>query len=234
MQEPNGPHSIHFEIAFKPKTTRDDTPKKALLATLILTLALIHTPFAQSRANVVHQVEEPNSNVHHIIKVDPKIEYQKTMIQRQKQRRPMPDPTPHEPELVQIAKEDLPDIDVAIFDDFTFSEDAFPGEPPARSSVIAQGTKGLEPPIITKRVPPNYPQRAARVGLQGYVILEAVMRSDGTLSDIRVLRSLGKGRFGFEDAARKALKKWEFMPGRLNGRNVDVRMTLKIDFDLSR
>ena len=71
-----------------------------------------------------------------------------------------------------------------------------------------------------------------KVKLQGYVILEAILGKDGDIRDIKVLRGLGKGRFGFEDAATEALKKWQFLPGRLHGKPSDVRMTLKIDFVL--
>ncbi|CAM2007944.1 TonB family protein [Acanthopleuribacter pedis] len=233
MREPDSSHSIHFDIAFARQKQQDTLPKKALLATLILTLVLIHTPMAQSRHEVVHEADAPAPNNRTILKVEHKIVYNQPTIQRRRNKRPMPDPTPREPELVQVADQELPDVDVAIFNDFTFSEDDFPDAPPV-SSVLEQDALGLAPPVITKRVPPQYPKPALRVGLQGYVIVEAIMRADGTLTNVRVLRGLGKGRFGFEDAARKALEQWEFLPGELNGGKVDVRMTLKIDFSLSR
>ncbi len=52
------------------------------------------------------------------------------------------------------------------------------------------------------------------------------------MDDVHVLRGLGKGKFGFEESAITALKKWEFQPGKVDGVPSDVRMTLKIDFVL--
>ena len=71
-----------------------------------------------------------------------------------------------------------------------------------------------------------------KIRLQGYVILEAILRKDGSVDDIKVLRGLGKGKFGFEEEAAKALQQCEFLPGKVNNKAADVRMTLKIDFVL--
>ena len=92
------------------------------------------------------------------------------------------------------------------------------------------GQANVAPPVFTKRVSPVYPERALAIKLQGYVILEAILREDGVIEDIKVLRGLGKGKFGFEKAAIEALKQWEFLPGKVDGMLSDVRMTLKIDF----
>ena len=95
-------------------------------------------------------------------------------------------------------------------------------------------TPELVPPKILHRVQPLYPKMAANIGMQGSVILEAVLRRDGSVSDIRVLDTIGQGKFGFEDAAIDALKQWRFQPGRLRDQAVDVRMRLKIEFSLQR
>lgn len=96
------------------------------------------------------------------------------------------------------------------------------------------GQAGVEPPIFGNRVAPQYPKQAEAIGLQGYVILEAVLTKKGTVEQIVVLRGLGKGKFGFEQAASDALKQWEFKPGKVAGVPSDVRMTVKIDFVLGK
>jgi len=99
--------------------------------------------------------------------------------------------------------------------------------------VIARvGQSGVTPPVFIHKTKPVYPERAAKIKLQGYVIAEAVLRKDGTVEDIQILRGLGKGKFGFEDATIDALRSWTFKPGEVNGIPADVRMTLKIDFVL--
>ena len=94
------------------------------------------------------------------------------------------------------------------------------------------GQEGVAPPVFLKRVAPVYPERALKIKLQGYVIAEAIMGKDGQIRDMKILRGLGKGKFGFEEAAMDALKQWEYIPGKVGDKPADVRMTLKIDFVL--
>lgn len=226
--------SVVYDVAFSRNDRRDTLPQKALLAGLVLVLIMIHVPFAQSRSEPVYQKNDQAVPQHTVLKLDPvKIKKTEVFKKKDKKRVPMPDPQPSDPEPLIPLIEEMPDVDLAVFDDFTFSEDELPSAPPVKT-IHDRSTAGLEAPVITARVSPNYPERAARLGMSGYVLLEAVLRADGTIDEIRVLRQLGKGRFGFEDAATAALKQWEFLPGRLNGRQVDVRMTLRIDFSMSR
>lgn len=226
--------SVVYDIAFSPGDLNDKLPQKALLAGLVLVLMIIHIPFAQSRSEPVYQKDDQGAPEHTVLKLDPvEMKVAQVVVKKDKKRVPMPDPKPQDPEPLIPMGEDVPDVDMAVFDDFTFSEDDFPSAPP-KKTVHDGSTAGLEAPVITARVSPNYPPRAARLGMSGYVLLEAILRADGTIDEIRVLRQLGKGRFGFEDEASAALRQWEFLPGRLNGRKVDVRMTLRIDFSMSR
>lgn len=101
-----------------------------------------------------------------------------------------------------------------------------------QDEIARVGQPGTEPPVFTRKIKPDYPERAAKIKLQGYVIIEAVLRKDRTITDLNVLRGLGRGQFGFEDAAIEAIKQWEFVPGTVNGKPADVRMVLKIDFVL--
>ena len=102
----------------------------------------------------------------------------------------------------------------------------------AQDDTYRVGQTGVTPPIFTKKVTPVYPEKARDIKLEGYVILEALMTADGSVGDIKVLRGLGKGKFGFEEAAAHALKNWKFKPALVEGHPVDVLMTLKIDFVL--
>jgi len=105
--------------------------------------------------------------------------------------------------------------------------------PPISTGALSLATPGLESPVITHKIPPIYPKVAIRHGLQGYVILEATLTFDGLIKDISVLKGIGGNRFGFEEEAQKALKQWDFVPGRLNDTPVSVRLVLRIEFKLS-
>ena len=105
-------------------------------------------------------------------------------------------------------------------------------QPEQPATIARVGESGVTAPVFEKRFPPHYPRKAYRIKLEGYVLLDAVLNSDGTIDDIKVLRGLGKGKLGFEEEAIKAVKTWQYQPGQVNGAPSNVRMTLKVDFKL--
>jgi len=71
-----------------------------------------------------------------------------------------------------------------------------------------------------------YPDRALEQGIKGAVVVSFVVETDGTLTDITVLRDIG---FGTGDEAIRVLKKAaKWKPGVQNGRHVRVKYTLPI------
>jgi protein TonB len=66
--------------------------------------------------------------------------------------------------------------------------------------------------------------------IEGNVLLELIVRSNGVPSDIRVIRSLDPG--GLDQEAIRAASQWRFEPGRLNGVPVDVAVSLQVDFHI--
>ncbi|HXH28366.1 MAG TPA: energy transducer TonB, partial [Candidatus Polarisedimenticolia bacterium] len=88
------------------------------------------------------------------------------------------------------------------------------------------------PELITStKVQPRYPEIARKAKVQGQVILQAVIRKDGTVGDVTVLKSPGS-KFGFDEAAIAAVKQWRYKPGLQNGKPVDVYFTVVVDFVL--
>ncbi|MGL6251309.1 MAG: energy transducer TonB, partial [Billgrantia desiderata] len=61
-------------------------------------------------------------------------------------------------------------------------------------------------------VPPEYPSRAQRRGLEGHVELQFLIRPDGSVdrSSIRVVES--QPRNVFDSAAEQAVARWQFEP----------------------
>ena len=66
--------------------------------------------------------------------------------------------------------------------------------------------------------------------IQGTVVLEMIVGSDGVPYDVRVVRSLDAG--GLDVEAVRAAKEWRFNPGRLGDTPVDVLVMLVIDFHI--
>lgn len=56
--------------------------------------------------------------------------------------------------------------------------------------------------------------------LSGTVVLQAVVRSDGTVDVLRVVRGLP---LGLPDSAIDAINQWQFKPGQKDGQNADHR-----------
>jgi len=67
--------------------------------------------------------------------------------------------------------------------------------------------------------------------LEGNVILQAIIRSDGSVGNVEVLRT-NRPSMGFEDAAISAVSQWRYKPALQNGRPVEVYFTVFVDFKL--
>ena len=78
---------------------------------------------------------------------------------------------------------------------------------------------------------PQYTSDAMRAKVQGTVLLECVVRPDGSVGDVQILRSLD-GVFGLDQEAIKAAKQWRFAPGTRMGEPVPVLVTIELTFTL--
>lgn len=85
----------------------------------------------------------------------------------------------------------------------------------------------LSQPTATRKVDPAYPAQLMRENVSGTVILYAVIHADGSVGDVRVLRSVDARLDRF---AREAVTQWKFEPATKNGSPVDVEATFQIPF----
>jgi TonB family protein len=86
----------------------------------------------------------------------------------------------------------------------------------------------IKQPTKTKDVTPVYPADAQAAKVQGTVIIEATIGTDGKVIDAKILRSVSK----LDQAALDAVKQWEYSPTLLNGKPVPVKMTVTVNFKL--
>ncbi len=89
----------------------------------------------------------------------------------------------------------------------------------------------LSQPMATRKVDPAYPLQLMRENVTGTVILYAVIRADGSVGNVRLLRGVDVRLDGF---ASQALAKWQFQPAMRNGSPVDVEATFQIPFRVAR
>ena len=88
---------------------------------------------------------------------------------------------------------------------------------------------GVEPPRLLREVKAQYTEDARTRGVTGDVVLEIVIRSDGSVGDVKVLRGLG---FGLDERAVAAVRNWKFSPARRLGAPVDVIVEVEVEFSL--
>jgi TonB family protein len=98
---------------------------------------------------------------------------------------------------------------------------------------VLAGVNNVSNPILIEstKVDPEYPDLARVARVDGQVILQAIVKEDGVVGDISVIR-VNRPNLGFEGAAIEALKRWLYMPALADCTPVEVYFTVVIDFSL--
>ena len=93
------------------------------------------------------------------------------------------------------------------------------------SAVPPGGTQ----PVETDRVVPRYPILARRAAVQGPVVVRGIVRRDGTIDEVEVIKDLP---YGLGEAASEAVRQWHFRPATYRGEPIDVYYTVTVNFRL--
>jgi periplasmic protein TonB len=116
-------------------------------------------------------------------------------------------------------------------------------EPPlAASQPTEQPTEAAEPtaaPVVLPQADaselnnpaPAYPALSKRLNEQGTVVLDILVKADGSIGDIQLKTSSGYPRL--DDAALRAIKNWRFVPASRGGDAIDYRYDLPFEFTLN-
>ncbi len=88
---------------------------------------------------------------------------------------------------------------------------------------------GIEAPRLLREVRADYTEEARQRGLAGDVVLEIIVRRDGSVGDVKILQGLG---LGLNDRAVQAVRQWRFAPARRQGVPVDVIVEVAVEFKL--
>ena len=97
-----------------------------------------------------------------------------------------------------------------------------------QEQVIVVGGK-VQAAKLIRRVQPIYPALARQIRVQGVVTLEAIIGTDGTIQQLRVLT----GHPLLIPSAVQAVQQWMYSPTVLNGKAVEVKTTIDVRFTLS-
>jgi TonB family protein len=107
-----------------------------------------------------------------------------------------------------------------------------PGVGPGRGGGFGGGAYRGGGIRVLRPEQPTYTSEAMRAKIQGSVELEAVVKPDGTVGEVRITKSLDRN-YGLDEQAMKAARLWLFVPPKdAQGQSVTAVVTLILDFRL--
>jgi TonB family protein len=86
------------------------------------------------------------------------------------------------------------------------------------------------PAKLVKRVVPEYPEEARQKSIQGTVILNVILRKDGSVT----VQNVAAGDPILSPAAIEAVRQWRYEPTLINGRPFEVQTKINVVFELTR
>ena len=89
----------------------------------------------------------------------------------------------------------------------------------------------LSAPDAIQKSDPGYPIELMRANVQGTVTLYAIIRADGSVTDIAVMRGIQRI---LDENAKLALGRWRFRPAEKNGVPIDIEAVIQVPFKASR
>ena len=164
---------------------------------------------------------------------------------------PEPVPVPTEP-VLSLSLESVKPVDIAAPGDLSSNPNASAtsrgsgtgtGAGPGRGSGLGPGSgggfgggvynigNGVSSPVPVFRPDPKYTAEAMRAKVQGEVLVSAVVLPDGSVTNIKIVRSLDQS-FGLDEEAKKTVAQWRFRPGTLKGEPVAVSIQVALEFHL--
>jgi len=85
-----------------------------------------------------------------------------------------------------------------------------------------------ELPVALTRVQPKYPDSARAAGTQGTVQLQAFVKTDGSVGDVKVTVSVP----GLDEAAMACVRQWTFKPAQAGGKAVEAWVGVPVKFTI--
>jgi len=81
--------------------------------------------------------------------------------------------------------------------------------------------------VVVHKVDPAYPTSLMLAHVEGMVTLYAIIRADGSVDGVKVLRGVDDT---LDENARVALSHWQFRPATRHGVAVDLEALIQIPF----
>ncbi|WP_415407072.1 energy transducer TonB [Sulfurovum sp. CS9] len=170
------------------------------------------------------------------VKKDP-LRYMKLQKVKQEIKKPKPKPKPKKK---STPKAPLPDLSSLLggieMDIPEFELGNIAGDPNdllgdiAKNAAMSEGTVDTKPRVLS-RSPMPYPAIAMKKRIKGYVVINLLIDTDGSIEAAKVLQSSPPGVF--DATALSGIRSWRFSPGKYKGRPVKVWAKQKVRFDFN-
>ncbi len=108
----------------------------------------------------------------------------------------------------------------------------FVGTPPSpgaeRDPAFGEYVYVEQLPELIQRTAPSYPETARLAGIDGTVMVQALVGRDGRVKETRIVQSIPI----LDEAAVQAVRQWVFVPAKLKGKPVAVWVGAPVKFSL--
>ena len=98
---------------------------------------------------------------------------------------------------------------------------------PAAPAPISEPNASVPPGHLKSQVPPVYPEDAKKAGIQGEVVVHALVGKTGSVEKVEVV----SGPEPLRRAALDAVRQWQFEPMVIKGKAVEVSTNISIKFE---
>ena len=99
------------------------------------------------------------------------------------------------------------------------------------AALPARADESMEPPIPVRMVPPIYPSELRQAGLPGVVSISCLIDEKGNVTEPKVVKTTNEA---FSQPALDAVLKWKFKPAKKGGTPIALRVTVPVQFSVSK
>ena len=222
----------------------EDRPatRRTVIAACVLAAVAIHGALAFVPLNLGGTAAEYG------IAVGDRVEV--TLMFESEELAPAEEPAPMAVELPAAPEpvESIPDMQVAAVEELIApAPDAVPAAAPIQKQrvVVAKpvaastpaarnaggGQRTMAKPDYLRNPPPQYPAESRKLREEGVVLLKVAVTAAGRAADVQLQRSSGHSRL--DEAALRAVRRWEFKPARVGLTAVACAVEVPVRFGLN-
>jgi protein TonB len=197
---------------------------------LIISLSIVTTLF---RVQITSQAD---TSV--LYEANDEIVFLEETIQTKQEIKAPPPPRPVVP--IEVPNDEIIEDEIIFMDsEIHFDEIVYLPPPPEQATeeeeeqeifVVVEQPPVLIGGLISLQKKVVYPKLAIDAEIEGRVVVEFVITTDGNVTNPRILRGIGGG---CDEEAIKVIKTAKFQPGMQRGKKVAVRYSIPISFKLS-